>query len=92
MVLETRYRGVILSLELGTSPDVALRINGLERDRARSDAAAVTLRVSSTVQTDYEWHEFIEGTVVYADGEITARLVANNQELVNERYSRKETV
>ena len=50
------------------------------------------LRVSSTVQTDYEWHEFIEGVVIFDRGAVTARIIANNQELVSRQFPDEETV
>lgn len=90
--LETHHQGVRLSLEIRTPAAVTLRINGLARDSAASDEPRVTLRVSSTAQTGYEWHELIEGIVTWTDGQITARLLANNQELVQEHYAHKEIV
>ena len=85
--LKTHYRGADLTLEAAVAPaSVNLRINGLVRDSARSTVTPITLKVSSTVQTDYEWHEFIEATVDYRDGEIHARLTANNQELASETW------
>ena len=89
-LLETGYRGADLSLEIVYPSSVILRINGLARDKVQGDVRNVVLRVSSTVQTDYEWHEFIEGIVEYHCGTITARLVANNQELVNRQYTPRD--
>lgn len=90
-ILETRYRGATLTLEIATPPDVTLRINRLARDRA-SGSGKATLRVSSTVQTDYEWHEYIEGIVSFEKDAISARIVANNQELISRQYPREEKV
>lgn len=85
--LETHYRGADLCLEASADPASAvLRINGLVRDKAESTDTPITLKVSSTVQTDYEWHEFIEGMVEVRDGEIHARLIANNQALASETW------
>lgn len=82
--LEVSYRGSNLSLEFSSSPLACLRINGLVREEAAGDRKPVTLKVASTVQTDYEWHEFIEGIVDYREGKIAARLVANSQELASD--------
>lgn len=89
--LETRYRGVDLALDIGRPHTVTLRINGITRDRADGAGANVTLRVNSTVQTDYEWHEFIEGIVTFDGGGATARIVANNLELARQHYPDKES-
>ncbi|HKI73020.1 MAG TPA: hypothetical protein VJ998_00125, partial [Pseudomonadales bacterium] len=54
--------------------------------RATGAVDTTTLRVSSTVQTDYEWHEFIEGIVRYDGGRIHARIIANNLPLTEQDY------
>ena len=90
--LETTYRGAVISLTIATPPAVTLRINRLARDSAEGKTEPVTLRVSSTVQTDYEWHEFIEGVVTFAGGAVSARIIANSQELVSCQFPDEETV
>ncbi|MCB1693227.1 MAG: hypothetical protein KDI19_10710 [Pseudomonadales bacterium] len=82
--LEARYRGATLTLEIEPGEAASLRINGLVRERQPLGQSVV--RLSSTVQTDYEWHEFIEGIVTPGTGQIEARLVANNQELAHEAF------
>lgn len=88
LMLETHYRGARLTLEIDRSPAIRLWINGLLRDGAAGSTIPATLRVSTTVQTDYEWHEFIEGVVRFDGDHIQARLVANNHELASENYKR----
>ena len=90
-LLQITYHGATLALEIGPTPSVTLRINGLVRDEATSDADSVTLRVNSTVQTDYEWHEFIEGVVRYDGARVLACIIANKQELIREEYGRVVT-
>lgn len=89
--LETRYRGATLTLEIASPPALNLRINRLQRATA-SGSGETVLRVSSTLQTDYEWHEFIEGVVHYGKDVISARILANNQELISRQYPREDTV
>lgn len=84
--IETHYHGADLRLEAGEKPSASLRINGIVRDEASAAKGDITLKVNTTLQTDYEWHEFIEGTVEYRDGVIHARLAANNQELASETW------
>lgn len=88
-VLETNYRGAILRLEFEETPDARLKINGIVRGERRAEAGEpAVLRLASTVQTDYEWHEFVEGIVDYNDESIKARLVANNTEIACENFER----
>ena len=91
-ILETTYRGADISVEIAMPPAVTLKINRLVRDTAEAGTDPITLRVSSTVQTDYEWHEFIEGVVIFDRGAVTARIIANNQELVSRQFPDEETV
>lgn len=90
-ILETRYRGADLALDISSPPAAVLRINGLVRNSAAAEGPKVTLRVHSTVQTDYEWHEFIEGFVTFDGERITARILANGQELTRAQYPDEET-
>lgn len=89
--IETTYHGARLTLSFDDSPAAKLAINGLVREEASSNSDAITLRLSSTVQTDYEWHEFIEGTVRYSASRIEATLIANNTELLQQAFERERT-
>ena len=82
-ILETTYRGAQLRLEIFDDGKTQLFINGLLRDNGSSETI---VRLSSVVQTDYEWHEFIEGIVSFEPGSITASLFANNTSLVQKIY------
>lgn len=88
-VLETNYHGAILRLEFEGIPDARLRINGIVRQARKAEAGKPTvIRLASTVQTDYEWHEFVEGIVDYSDDNIVARLIANNTEIACDNFKR----
>ena len=80
--LVTNYRGANLTIELDQD-EGRLLINGLVREQ-RKLASAITL--SSTVQTDYEWHEFIQGTITRSDDSITMMLSANNVEIARRDF------
>ena len=82
--LEVQYHDARLRVEIDDNC-ARLYINGLLRDEA--SAGNGTQRLSSTVQTDYEWHEFIEAVVVRGDG-VDVSLVANSQELAHEHYAK----
>jgi hypothetical protein len=93
--LGTEYRGAELLLYFAilpvgsgkiakaSQPVATLRINGIVRDTASSARDPVTLKVTSTVQTDYEWHEYIEALVEYGPTTIVARLLASSAELAS---------
>ncbi len=81
--LEVTYRGAHLKLEIYNGGKSQLLINGLVRDEGFSDA---TLRLSSVVQTDYEWHELIEGIIKLESGSITASIFANETNVAHETY------
>jgi len=88
-ILETRYQGTTLRLEFEDTPDARLMINGLTRKKRRATCEGSTiLRLASTVQTDYEWHEFIEAIVDYGEKNIQATLVANNMEIARDSFER----
>ena len=82
-ILETTYRGAQLKLEIFDDGKTQLLINGLLRDNGSSET---TVRLSSVVQTDYEWHELIEGFVSFEPGSITASLFANNISVAQKTY------
>ena len=77
-----KYRGVILTVE-SDGYEGRLFINGLIRARIKLTS---TTRLSSTVQTDYEWHELIEGTITRKADKITITLSANNVEIALEEF------
>jgi hypothetical protein len=86
--LETSYGGAILQLQISANGDAVLLVNGIARDkRAGND----TLILSSTVQTDYEWHELIEGKVSFGHNEITAALLANKKTLAQNTFPRGDS-
>ena len=84
--LKTHYQGTTLVLEIDSTPSARLRINGILRDQVTSDTQFVTIRLSSTVQTGYEWHEYIEGLIEYSEGTIKATLNASNVTLISRTF------
>jgi len=85
--LETNYGGAKLCLLFSVDDEdsaktghARLLINNIERDRTVSTKNTI-LRLSSTVQTEYEWHEFIEALVEVKNDSITASLFASKAKL-----------
>ena len=76
------YRGVILTVE-SDEYEGRLFINGLIRARIKLTS---TTRLTSTVQTVFEWHELIEGTIIQKADKVTLTLYANNVEVALEEF------
>ena len=81
--LKASYGGAELALKISLEGRATLLVNGIARDRSEG---AGTLVVSSTVQTDYEWHELIEGRVSISEDQISASLLANKIELAHQDF------
>ena len=81
--VECSYRGVLLRVTI-TDEFAALSINGLERDRRPLKGTSGRIRLSSSVQTGYEWHEFIEGLLDLSGSSVDISLSANSQLLTRE--------
>jgi hypothetical protein len=85
-VLEVEYRNAALRVELDSDRSAGLFINNIQRMQESLTAPPGTLRLSSSVQTDYELHEFIEVIVTFGEKEITISLRASNAEIACETY------
>ena len=84
---EVNYRGAVIRIVIETDA-ASLHINGLERDKKALGQDPQTLKLSSSVQTDYEWHEFIESTLEVEANQVRVELGANNQPLLSETVDR----
>ena len=85
-VLEVKYRNVALRVELHGVRSAALFINNIQRMQDTLTTLPGTIRLSSSVQTDYEWHEFIEAIVTFTEKEIGISLRASNSEIAGQTY------
>lgn len=84
--LEVNYKNAALRVEMDDNRSAALFINNIQRMQESLTTLPGTLRLSSSVQTDYEWHEFIEVIVTFSEKEITISLRASNTEIACETY------
>jgi hypothetical protein len=84
--LEVNYKNAALRVEMDDNRSAALFINNIQRMQESLTTESGTLRLSSSVQTDYEWHEFIEVIVTVDEKEITISLRASNSEITCETY------
>lgn len=89
--LKIGYEDANLQLDFDEKANVALRINGLIRDKFESTSDAEpsisTIKLSSPVQTDYEWHEIIDATVSYSANQIVASIEASHKLLISKTIS-----
>ena len=85
-VLKVKYRNVALRVELDGLRSAALFINNIQRMQDTLTTLPGTIRLSSSVQTDYEWHEFIEAILTFTEKEIGISLRASNSEIAGETY------
>lgn len=84
--LSIEYRGADLTVQV-EGQDATLLINNRTRETKTATTKPVTLTLSSTVQTDYEWHEFIEAEINLDQDSTAITLRANSQTLVHETFS-----
>ena len=83
---ELEYRGIQLRIEINDMMISSLYINGIHRDSG-SPSLTGYCGLSSSVQTDYEWHEFIKADIVINESEVIIRLSANNEALGAESFT-----
>ena len=91
--LKIGYEEADLQLDFDEQANVALRINGLIRDRYEAVIGAnlpetITIKLRSPVQTAYEWHEIVEATVSYSTSQIVASIEASKQLICSKTISR----
>jgi hypothetical protein len=88
--LKVEYKNAALRVELETGGSAGLFINNIQRMHSSlgtlQGTLQGTLRLSSSLQTDYEWHEFIEATITFNEKEISVSLCASNVEIAFETY------
>ncbi|MDK1025401.1 MAG: hypothetical protein QGD92_14375 [Gammaproteobacteria bacterium] len=79
------YKGVQIGLLISATPAIALTIGGIVRAGKQStNRSDVLLSLSSSVQTDYEWHEFIEVSAFFTEREVQIKISANKSNLFEE--------
>lgn len=86
--LKTHYAGADLVLNFESQGAASLHINGMQRESITTDEKSTTIKLSSTVQTAYEWHEYIEAVVIYGRDSIDASIYASQRQLVTRSFRR----
>jgi hypothetical protein len=77
------YKGCNICVEIDPRQSISLKINGMLREsRQFTGAFQQTTKLSSSVQTDYEWHEFIVAEVLISQHSATVSILANDKLLL----------
>lgn len=84
--LEFNYRDNDLRVEVATPPAARLLINRINRASETRDEVPCRIRLSSSVQTDYEWHEFVEAEIDFSADEIRLVLIANKAVIAEQTF------
>ncbi|MEK9868747.1 MAG: hypothetical protein VXA40_07975 [Gammaproteobacteria bacterium] len=84
--LEFNYRDNDLRVEVATPPAARLLINRINRASETRDEVPCRITLSSSVQTDYEWHEFVEAQIDFSADEIRLVLIANKAVLAEQTF------
>lgn len=61
--LAAEYRGARIRVEFDATPSARLYINNMMRQERAAESGPRTFVLTSPVQTDYEWHEYIDALV-----------------------------
>ena len=86
--LTADYRGAALRVEFDTQPSARLFINKMKRQEASADKLPVRLTLGSPVQTDYEWHEYIDALIDFTHATVTITLSTGGQQIATKEFSR----
>ena len=82
-ILRVDYRGADIRVE--AEPESArLFINGIQREAVAGNGE---VRLQSSVQTDYEWHEWVEAIINRQDGNLSIALYSNNTLVAQESFT-----
>jgi len=84
--LDFNYHDNDLRVEVATPPAARLLINRINRASESRDEVPCRINLSSSVQTDYEWHEFVEAEIDFATDEIRLVLVANKAVIAEKTF------
>ena len=80
-VLRFKYKNASLRVELDQTLSARLFINNVQRMEKTCNSPVEIIRLSSSVQTDYEWHEFIEALLTFRECDVTISLRASDSEI-----------
>lgn len=88
--LQTRHGDVEVELIFDETVHAELRVKNIVRDQIDSDSNPTRLVLTTTLQTAYEWHEFIEGIIEFNEDKIDAKIFGNKQEIASLTVARSD--
>lgn len=86
-MIEIDYCGNRLKVTFDASPSARLFINGIQRAEEFCHETTCVIQLTSTLQTDYEWHEFVEATFRFSAEAVLVEVTANRAILLTETHS-----
>ncbi|MDE0758030.1 MAG: hypothetical protein OSB45_07705 [Pseudomonadales bacterium] len=81
--LTSKYHGSTISIGYSDRDPVELKVNGIIRDKAEQ---ADYLKLTTSVQTGYEWHEWVEGVFLIRQQQIQLTLTCNNETIADQSF------
>ena len=82
------YKGIPIEFCVSSGGEISLKIDGIVRGtKYTASGSNGLLSLSSTVQTDYEWHEIIEANARFTQSGANVSIVANKVKLFEETIS-----
>jgi hypothetical protein len=81
--LTSKYHGSTISIGYSGRDPGELKVNGIIRDKAEQ---ADYLKLTTSVQTGYEWHEWVEGVFLIRQQQIQLTLACNNETIADQKF------
>lgn len=82
--IDLNYRENTIRVQVCLPRTARLFINNIQRDEQTAGDTQSRLNLTSSVQTDYEWHEFIEADVQFQKDNVRLTLLANKTVIADE--------
>ena len=85
--LTADYRGATIRVEFDTLPSARLYINNMKRQEATAGKLPARLALGSPVQTDYEWHEYIDALIDFTQARVSVTISTGGQEIAAREFA-----
>ena len=83
-ILTSKYHDSTNSIGYSGQGQVELKVNGIIRTKA---AQANYLKLATSLQTGYEWHEWVEGICLIKPTHTQLTLTCNNETIADQRFN-----
>ncbi len=82
--LTSQYHDSTISIGYSGQGPVELKVNGIIRTQAEQTSY---LKLATSLQTGYEWHEWVEGICLIRPTQTQLTLVCNNETIANQQFN-----